>query len=207
MVIIVPVVEGPGEVNAIPVLFRNLLGHHQAYDIRVDRPIRQPRSRLVKEDTFKATVAVARKQPDCSAIVVVFDADDDCPAELGRQLLRWGAAQLGNFPLYVIVAKREYEAWLIASLETLRGKRRIRADALLPPDVESVRDAKGWLSEQMPRELPYSPTSDQAALTAIMDFRLAHRNSGSFRKLWKDLSRIVLTLKGATVELGPTGGE
>ena len=198
---IVPIVEGYGEVQAVPELVRRVLQHHQAYEILVDHAIRQPRSQLAKEGTFKAVVAVARKQPDCSAILVVFDADEACPADLALQLLRWGTDQLGDFPLWVVIAKQEYEAWLIASIETLRGRRNIRPDVAPPADVEVIRDAKGWLSAQMPASIKYSETSDQAALTAALDFRLAHRRSPSFRKLWRDLTRLTNHLHGSFIDL------
>ncbi len=198
---LVPIVEGHGEVEAVPELVRRILQHHQAYEILVDRPIRQPRSRLAKEDTFKTAVAVARKQPDCAAILVVFDADKACPADLAPQLLRWGVEQLGDFPLWVVMAKIEYEAWLIASIETLRGHRNIRPDALPPVDVEAIHDAKGWLSAQMPALLEYVETSDQVALTTALDFRLAHQRSASFRKLWRDLVQLAEQLHGGFIDL------
>jgi hypothetical protein len=198
---LVPIVEGYGEVQAVPELVRRVLQHHQAYEISVDHPIRQSRSKLAREDTFKAAVAVARKQTDCSAILVVFDADKDCPADLAPQLLRWGADQLGEFPLWVVIAKREYEAWLIASIESLQGRRNIRSDARPPDDVEVIHDAKGWLSAQMPALIKYSETCDQAALTAALDFRLAHQRSSSFRKLWRDLARLTERLHGGFIDL------
>jgi len=207
MTTIVPIVEGHGEVQAAPELLRRMLIHHGAYALKVGKPIRQPRSSLLKEESFKATVALARSRPDCSAILVLFDADDEGPCIWGPRLLEWSKAELGNYPVYVVLAKREYEAWLIASLETMRGQRRIRHDAPPPPDAEAIRDAKGWLSEQMPKGVPYTETGDQAALTTFLDFRLAHQRSRSFRKLWKDLSKIVHDLAGSTVPLQPEQGE
>ena len=207
MATIVPVVEGDGEISAVPELLRRMLYHHSAentagYAVRIDRPIRQPRSRLIKEEEFKKTMGVARKQPDCSAILVLFDADKGgCPAQLGPQGVRWAQEQIGNFPVYVVVARHEYEAWLIASIETLHGKREIQSGAAPPPDVEAIRDAKGWLEKHMPAGRKYSETSDQVALTTFLDFNLAYERSDSFRKLWKDFSAIVSHLIGSTVKL------
>jgi len=145
---------------------------------------------------------VARKQPDCSAILVLFDADKGgCPAQLGPQGVHWARERIGNFPVYVVIAKNEYEAWLIASIETLRGQREIQHNAEPPPDVEAIRDAKGWLEKHMPSGRKYSETSDQVALTTVLDFNLAYQRSASFRKMWKDFSNIVTRLIGSKVQL------
>ena len=47
---LVPIVEGHGEVDAVPILLRRLLERHGAHYVGVERPIRLPRGRLVNRD-------------------------------------------------------------------------------------------------------------------------------------------------------------
>lgn len=82
----------------------------------------------------------------------------------------------------VVMANREYEAWLLASIETLRGKSAILLDAASHPDPEAPRDSKGELQRRS-KGGRYSPTVDQAKLTAHLDLETAYRRSRSFRKL------------------------
>ena len=86
-------------------------------------------------------------------------------------------------PCAVVMANREYEAWFLASIEALRGRAAILPDATSHPDPEAPRDAKGELERRMPRGASYSPTVDQAALTAHLDLESAYRRCRSFRKL------------------------
>ena len=83
----------------------------------------------------------------------------------------------------MVVANREYEAWFLASIETLRGKAGILPEAVSHRDPESPRDAKGELEQRMPHGASYSPTIDQASLTAHLDLESAYRRCRSFRKL------------------------
>lgn len=92
--------------------------------------------------------------------------------------------------LAVVLADREFEAWFLASLESLRGKRGIRADAQWTGDPEAVRDAKGALRALTERSI-YSPTVDQAALVSLMDLDQTRTRSRSFDKLCRDLSRLL----------------
>jgi hypothetical protein len=93
----------------------------------------------------------------------------------------------------VVLAHREYESWFLAAAESLAGLRNLPPDLAAPAAPEEIRDAKGWLSKQMPRSMRYSPTQDQAALSAQFDMELARTRSRSFRKLWKEIEGILLT--------------
>jgi len=64
-----PIVEGDGEVNAVPALLRRLRDLAKAYPLDVNPPIRRSRTDLVREDGIRKAVHVARKQQDCAAIL------------------------------------------------------------------------------------------------------------------------------------------
>ena len=85
-----PIVEGDGEVLALPVLLRNLIAVANAYPLGVNRSIKRHRTDLVREDGVRKAVRLARLEPDCDAILIVFDGDDDCPKDVAPRVQAWG---------------------------------------------------------------------------------------------------------------------
>lgn len=178
-----PIVEGQGEEVALPLLLRRLRDEAQAWGLEVGRPHRKRRTQLVKKDSLQSAIKVAALRENCAAILVLFDADDDCPKELAPTLEGWAREAAGGKPCAVVMANREYEAWFLASLEALRGRAAILPDATSHSNPETPRDAKGELERCMERGASYSPTVDQAALTAHLDLASTYRRCRSFRKL------------------------
>jgi len=181
--IIQPIVEGQGDVDAVPLLLRRLRDEAQAWGLEVAKPHRKPRKQLVKKEFLQIAVQLAGLTPDCAGILILFDADDDCPKDLAPVLEGWAQEVAGGKPCVVVVANREYEAWFLAGIEALRGKAGILPEAASHPDPESPRDAKGELEKRMPYGATYAPTADQAPLTAHLDLESAYRRCRSFRKL------------------------
>jgi hypothetical protein len=84
-----PIVEGDGEVGAVPVLLRRLSDAAGAYMLGVNAPIRRSRADLVRENGMRKAVQIARLQPDCGAILIIFDGGDDCPNDLAVPVQMW----------------------------------------------------------------------------------------------------------------------
>ena len=183
--IIQPIVEGQGEVSAVPLLLRRLMDEAQAWGLAVGRPHRRHRTQLVKKDSLQRAVQIAALPDDCAAILILFDADDDCPKELAPDLEAWALEAAAGKPCAVVMANREYEAWFLASVEALRGRASLLPDATSHDKPEVPRDAKWELERRMPRSVSYSPTVDQVVLTAHFDLEQAYRHCRSFRKLVK----------------------
>jgi hypothetical protein len=182
---IYPIVEGHGEVSAVPLLLRRLIEVSQAYHIQVARAIRRRRSELAKESGLRSSIKLARLHQDCQAILVILDADDDCPKELGPTLRTWAAEEARGVPCEIVLANHEYEAWFLSAIESLRGQRGIRPDSGAHPSPEAPRDAKGVLEQYMRPQHSYSETADQAALTALFDMKAAYKDCRSFRRMVK----------------------
>lgn len=182
--------EGYGEVDAIPVLLRRLQDEIAAYGFQIARPIRRKRSELSSEEQVRRSVRLALGTPGCCGILILFDSDDDCPKELGPTVQDWAQAEAGEIRCEVVLAHREYEAWFIAALESLRGTRGVRQDATSHPTPEAVRDCKGALEERMELGASYSPRVDQAAFSSQMDLRQAHLSCRSFRRLTKAFGQL-----------------
>ena len=181
--IIQPIVEGQGDEAAVPLLLRRLRDEAQAWGLEVGKPQRRRRTQLVKKDSLQIAVRLAALHEDCAGILILFDADDDCPAELAPALEQWAREAAREIPCAVVMANREYEAWFLASMEALRGRAGVLPDAASHGDPEAPRDAKGELERRMSAGASYSPTVDQAPLTAHLDLQSAYRRCRSFRKL------------------------
>jgi hypothetical protein len=125
------------------------------------------------------------------AILVLLDADDDCPAELAPKLQASARKCAGTTPVCVIMAKSEFESWFLAALPSLRGRRGIVADAPEVYDPENIRDAKGRLEEHMGNGATYSETVDQPAMAALFDIDMARSKSPSFDKFMRDIESIL----------------
>jgi hypothetical protein len=144
-------------------------------------------------------------QPDCCAVLVLFDGEDTCPAAVGEQVRGWAQTAAGDVPCEVVLAYREYETWFLAALESLRGLCRIALDAKAPAMPEARRDAKGELEHFMPRGASYAPTIHQARLTAKLDLGEVHRRNRSFRKLTKAVGALLSRL-GQPLPVWPPAG-
>lgn len=201
------IVEGHGEVAAAPILMRRLLWEFaQVHQVGVGSPvIRRTQSQLRREAGVTDAVRLALAQPDCAAVLVLFDGEDDCPVHLAAKVRMWARAAAGPVPCEVVIAYREYETWLLAAVESLRGQCRIAADANAPADPASKRDAKGELETFMPPGASYSPTIHQQKLTAVFDPSLAYQRNRSFRKMTKAVGDLLHGL-GHPVKPWPPAG-
>jgi hypothetical protein len=192
------IVEGHGEVEAVPILIRRVAASlYPELSLVIPHPIRVSRSKVVKEGELEREVELAAWNiGGKGAIFVLLDSDDDCPAQLGPELRLRALKARGDLPIAVVLAKCEFEAWFLAAAESLRGKRGLN-NVLGPPDnPEEIGDAKGWLSRQMTGNRTYSPTADQPGLTAQFDLNQA-RNAASFDKCYRDIVYLISELRKA----------
>ena len=206
--IIVAIVEGDGEERAVPQLIRKILGRRRLrYDITVPRPI------VAKgEGTFDKKVEQFLRyaiKAGCDGILVLMDADDNCPYEKARNISLRASTMGLNVPTVIVYAKSEYETWFISSLSGHTGdgiKNRLGLDQSVnaPDNVEDIRGAKEWLRSRMPAGRRYSETSDQEQLTPHIDFDLTHRRSRSFRRLCHAVEELVDAMDGNSIIVTPS---
>ncbi len=192
------IVEGESEVETVPLLIRRIDANlYPELPIIVPPPIRRPRNKVVKENELERAVEfVARQIGGEGAIFIILDSDDDCPAELGPELLHRASQTRSDLPIAVVLAKQEFEAWFLASAESLRGKRGLKSDINSPNNPEAIRGAKEWLYQRMQTGNTYSETSDQPALAALFDIEKA-RQADSFDKCYRDIVWLLEELQKA----------
>jgi hypothetical protein len=190
---IVPIVEGQAEVESVPVLLRRLRDRCGRYDVQVARPFRVKRSRVgqtEKGELERAIKLATADRPDPGAVLVVLDADDDCPRTMAPPLLE-RCRQATSLPVGVVLANREFEAWFLGAKQSLKGVRGIRPDAQAPANPEEVRNAKGRLTQNMQGGRTYNSVDDQPALAEKMDLDLARRRCPSFDKFVREVTRLL----------------
>ncbi|MCK5380218.1 MAG: DUF4276 family protein, partial [Candidatus Latescibacteria bacterium] len=132
---------------------------------------------------------VVRSRSGAGGILVLLDADKDCPAELEPSLLRRCQA-VTQLPATVVLAMREFEGWFLGAKESLRGVRGIRADATAPENPEMIRGAKERLTKNMQGQR-YMEVDDQPALAARMDLELAKARCPSFEKFLRGVHFLI----------------
>lgn len=186
---IIPIVEGPGDIEAVPALLTRILqdeGHWQWYIGRAHK--------AHNLDTLKNGLEYflrnAAKQKNCAAILILLDLDDGCPKEEAEKLAKEIKALNLAQPVAIVFAYREYEAWFLASLPTIAGHHNLPSDVVYQGDPESKRDAKGWLKQRMVGRR-YNPTTHQKKFTSLIDLELAYENSRSFQRLYHAIEQLL----------------
>lgn len=85
----------------------------------------------------------------------------------------------------IVCATREYEAWFLASLESIHPSHTYKGEP------EAIRAAKGWLK----RQFDYREARDQSAYTRALDVVLAWDRSRSFKRLYHAFEQIVAAVE------------
>lgn len=121
-----------------------------------------------------------RAKPDCDLVLFLRDEDDGCPKDRGPEAADWLRRARLPFASAFVLFHREYETLFLPCLPLMAGKpivdpngvRRqgVREGAKFEGDPQARRDAKGLVSSFMPPGRSYKPTTDQRALTQMLDF-------------------------------------
>lgn len=130
--LIVPIVEGHGEVEALPLLIRRIFGEfHRRVSPVVNPPTRvKARSFLHDHDYFNKYVALAAAKADQGdgMVLILLDCEDHCPGTLGPRLLTDAQAVRDGIRCGVALAHRDLK----------RGFLRRRPRYAVAPDFQTV---------------------------------------------------------------------
>ena len=185
MLYLVPIVEGHGEVEALPALLYRI-ACVEAFQglLRVNSPIRvKSGSFLNVPDYFRkyVTLAAAKAAQKDGSVLILLDCEDNCPGTLGPNLVQRALSVRADVDILVVLAYREYETWFMAAALSLRGLRGLPHDLDPPPAPDAIRDAKGWLGSRM--EERYDPITHQLEFTRAFDLTQARSNQ-SFNRFY-----------------------
>jgi len=178
---LVCVVEGHGEVRALPTLCHRILARLERWDWHVlPEAMRSSRSKLVDQRIGSprrppqpaeiARVVALALAARADAVLILVDSDDDCPVSWGppaSTLIRTRVAGAA------VMAVREYEAWLLHHYSH--------------PAAEATRDAKKAVREFVPG---YNPATHQLEVTKLLDIAKVRASSPSFDKLVRTIGEI-----------------
>lgn len=188
-------VEGDGDREAVPILVKRILNeingwehvylHQDAFKVKHVNNITGR-----KADEWLRMLAAATKLRDLGGILLLLDGDcrfveqegtgrqeEFCAAKVAQRLAlkarHVGAGAI--FSVACVFACREYESWLLAGAESLRGRPLPDGRPGVPANVQlfdgdtevAPRGAKGWFDERIPGG--YRPTVHQRPLTELVD--------------------------------------
>jgi hypothetical protein len=185
------IVEGHGEVQAVPILLRRL-GQRLAPSLllRLNSPLRVKRDRFLNNQAeFARHVDLAaRKATSTGAVLILLDAHEACPAELGPQLLKRAREVRPDVRVAVVLARREFEAWFLAAASSLRNVAGLSSQIESPPRPEDISGAKEWLAQHLPHRKYIAPRH-QPAFAERFDLDSALRVP-SFDKFFREVSEL-----------------
>lgn len=191
---IASIVEGHSEVDSVPILIHRIkeVVAPEGF-VRTPHPIRVSRNSIIKLGVFEKYLELAAHDSGRGGrILVLLDADDDCPKELAEDLRERARTSRSDRIVRVVLAKSEFESWFVASIDSIAGEFSIERDLQHPTNPEGIRDAKRWLSQRMLQGESYRPTFHQPKIARIFDMDLARIRSRSFDKLWRDIEALIL---------------
>jgi hypothetical protein len=202
---VAPVVEGHTEQDFLaPFLYRvwqQLLGRSE--QLLVLEPWRGKRAELAHTNGVALSNAVqksfaklgAKTKHDPNALpllLVLLDADDDCPAQLAPRLLETATAALpAGAPVACVLAKKMFENWIVAGASALAGVSGLPTPLPTLADPEGCSGA-GWLDAQFRtknKTRKYKKTVDAKDLVSAMNLTDCRTSSPSFDKLCRELAK------------------
>ena len=191
--VLAPIVEGDGEVKALRLLIYKIIesGGGGVYP-KIIPPYRAHWGSLVNrpEELERCAEIALLKGGSDARLLVLLDADDECPAELGPRLRRQLTARFPNNLISVNIADREYETWFIASATAIANRIGRVSPPTIPDNIEAIRGAKGWLTQNL-LSRRYDPIDDQASFSTMIDVPLTRRRSPSFNRFCRELERLL----------------
>lgn len=174
-----PVVEGHGDQQALlPLIYNIIESSGGVVYPEIKPPYRGHWGALAnKPDELERCAGIAlRRGGPMARLLVLLDADDRCPAELGPALLQRLVSRFPERRVSVSIADREYESWFIASAESIARHTGAAVRYAVPQNIEAIRAAKGWVGRYL-MTARYNPQDNQAAFSARIDVPLDCRRS------------------------------
>lgn len=177
---LLPIVEGYGDLNAVPLLIRRVPQDNQIHAVQLLPPHR--RGDLPKVlSNFEKYFRMALKETAAILWILDFDCQScHCPKEEVEALYDRAAKISPSRPFKVAFMIKEFETLFLADPASIRSTLNLRDSILFPDDPETIRDAEGWLSQAMPRGFAYKPTIHQSKLTAKINLARVRDASPSF---------------------------
>ena len=201
---IAPIVEGHTEASCVERLLQRiwtqlLVGPER---LQVLLPSRGHRDALIHptgtnlaekvEEAFEKLNLHLRQDPSGRGLLLLLlDAEGDCPAELAPRLLATGRQTRGDADIACVLPKRMLENWILAGASTLAGINDLPSSLPARDQFEECRGAT-WLEEQLRsrnRARKYKKRTDAERFVRALNLQECRANSPSFDKLCRELEQ------------------
>jgi hypothetical protein len=216
---VVPIVEGQTEAGCVERLLQRVWTQLLASPIRLQvlAPSRGKRDALIgptgtvlagkiEEAHEKLSQCLRRDPSGKGLLLLLLDAEGDCPAELAPRLLQTARRARSDTDIACVLAKRMFENWIVAGASTLAGVSGLPAP-LQPPDTPEDFSGAAWLDKQLrsqKRTRCYKKTADAAVFVRAMSLEQCRARSPSFDKLCRELAlRLPLPETAPAAETDP----
>lgn len=189
---LLPIVEGHGEIPAVPILIRNILAAQGIQDVQPLPAWRKGEYPSVTKNFDNIFLAAIKEN---APILWVMDFDSkgyDCPAKEAQNLLTRAEALRPGWPIEIAFLVKEYETlFLIDEAATRKVLIDIPAKTAFPQNPEQIRGTKQWLSDQQPSGKAYKETVHQARITAHLNLDLLREKSADFAHLERSVLKLI----------------
>jgi Domain of unknown function (DUF4276) len=170
-------VDGESDALAVPKLLQRLDSWHGFAPAYWDPVV----MRYKDERDLSTLKTLTSNDPDVSGALLLFDGDTEktlCAASAGPELSRRAMQSGFNFPVAVVIAVQELEAWFLPCIGCLAGSSSptrtgrvsmlFSAEANSPSNPESHRNCKGVLTNSMPFGRSYKEMTDAVRLAELV---------------------------------------
>lgn len=204
-VYVAPIVEGQTEQSCVERLLHRIWTEllQRPERLQVLEPFRGHRDALVHVNGVALTESVqkaflklqAKLRRDTQALallLILLDAEGDCPAELAPRLLETARQARRDAVISCVLAKRMLENWIVAGAASLAGVNGL-PDSLQTPENPEERSGSFWLNEQLrsrSQTRKYTKTADASIFVRAMNLTECRARSPSFDKLCRDLEAL-----------------
>jgi hypothetical protein len=163
-----------------------------------------------RADCRKRHSILAARRRGVGGVLAVYDGDARkfpagspsafCPTTAAKTMAMTAvvAGASKNFSLSVVFACAEYETWLIAGMESLKGRKLPDGRLAIPKDIifpegHIESHGKRWLEQNLPN---YRPTRDQADLTMLLDLESVRaKKLRSFQRLEHAIDELLAAVR------------
>ena len=199
---IAPIVEGQTEAGCVERLLQRVWRELLCAPLRLQvlPPSRGQRDALIKsagtelprkvqEAQAKLSQALSRDTQGRGVLLLLLDAERDCPAELGPTLLTAARTARSDVDIVCVLAKSMLENWIVAGASTLTGVNGL-PDSLPARDNPEDGSGANWLEKQLRLKngaRKYKKTVDAEAFVRNMHLSDCRSHSPSFDKLCREL--------------------
>lgn len=194
---LLPIVEGDGDVKAVPVLIRRILQAHGIYDVELHPAQKRNDYSKLSDTVFDNYFLTALKWEAPILWVLDFDCRECVCVKNAAQRLYERASKLNvnaaNL-FKVAFVQKEFEALFVAEQNAVKAVFSIDAFET-PENVNELRDAKGCISKALPKGRAYKETVHQEKIAAQLDLETLREVSADFRHLEQSVLHLVAFMR------------